>query len=90
MQFYIFVAGVVDIGGKFATDINDTCGTRGKFTAGVVDTSDKFANSVVDTGGAAWLANINGPNVIFGSLGEDDSWKNLMLNILSHCPFNFP
>jgi hypothetical protein len=53
LQFYIFVAGVVDIGGKFATDINDTCGTRGKFTAGVVDTSDKFANSVVDTGGAA-------------------------------------
>jgi hypothetical protein len=31
-QLYIFVAGFVDIGGKFATDINDTCGTRGKFT----------------------------------------------------------
>jgi hypothetical protein len=56
-----------------------------KFAAGVVDTGAKFATGVVDTSGAPSLANIsvnfrknlNDSNVIFGGLGEDDSWKNL-------------
>ncbi len=38
--------GVIDTGGKFDADNNDTCGTGGKFTAGVVDTNDKFVNGV--------------------------------------------
>jgi hypothetical protein len=36
--FPLFATGVVDTGGKFVTDINDTSSTSGKFTAGVVDT----------------------------------------------------
>ncbi len=35
--------------GCFATGINNTIDTSGKFTVGVIDTSGKFANSVVDT-----------------------------------------
>jgi len=33
----LFLTGVVDTGGKFATGINDASDTSGKFTAGVVD-----------------------------------------------------
>ncbi len=50
-------------GGKLATGINDTSGTRdkicrcvvdtsGEFATGVVETDNKFAASVVDSGGA--------------------------------------
>jgi hypothetical protein len=60
--FPLFAAGVVDTGGnlppallttsgKFATGVNNTRGTGGKFAAGVVDTGGKFAAGVVDTGG---------------------------------------
>ncbi len=38
-------------GGKFATGINNTSKTGGKFSAGVVDTSGKFAAGVIDTSG---------------------------------------
>jgi hypothetical protein len=35
--------GVNDNGGKFATSINNTSSTGGKFTIGVVDTGGKFS-----------------------------------------------
>jgi hypothetical protein len=34
----------------FATGVNDTSSTDGKFTGGVIDTSGKFTAGVVDTG----------------------------------------
>ncbi len=76
-----FAACVIDNRGKFATGVADT---GGKFAAGVIDTGDKFATVVVDTSGAPSLVNIstnwkkiwNDLTVIFGGLGEDDSWKN--------------
>jgi hypothetical protein len=43
-------ASIVGIGGKFATEINDTSGTDGKFAAGFIDIDGKFACGVVDTG----------------------------------------
>ncbi len=36
--FPLFATGDVDIGGKFASGINDTNGIDDKFAAGVVDT----------------------------------------------------
>jgi hypothetical protein len=36
--FPLFTLGVDDTVGKFATIINNTSGTGGKFTAGVIDT----------------------------------------------------
>jgi hypothetical protein len=39
-------------GGKFATSINDTSDSRGKFTAGVIYAGGKFATGVADTGGS--------------------------------------
>ncbi len=47
-MFPLFATGGVDISGKFATIINDTSSTGGKFAAGVVDISVKFATGVVD------------------------------------------
>jgi hypothetical protein len=47
-MFSLFSTGVFDIGGKFATDINSTSITGGKFTA-----------CVADTGGAPCHANIS-------------------------------
>jgi hypothetical protein len=50
--FPCFVTGIVDTGGKFATDIKNTITKLvAKFAAGVIDTSGKFATSVVDTCG---------------------------------------
>jgi hypothetical protein len=49
-------AGVVDTGGKIASDVLDT---GGKFAGGVVDTGGKFAGGVVDTGGAPLIANMS-------------------------------
>ncbi len=52
-----FTNSVIDSNGnfatsvKFATSINDTSGTGGKFTAGVIDTCGKVATGVVDTDG---------------------------------------
>jgi hypothetical protein len=43
----------------FATGINNTSGTSGKFTAFVIDAGGKFATVVDDTGAAPWLANIS-------------------------------
>jgi hypothetical protein len=43
----------------FATGLNSTSSTSGKFTAGVIDASGKFATVVVDTSGASWLADIS-------------------------------
>jgi hypothetical protein len=34
----------------FATGVNDTSGTNGKFATDIVDTGGKFATCVVDTG----------------------------------------
>jgi hypothetical protein len=47
----LFLTGVVDTGGKFATVINNASDTSGKFTAGVVDNGGKIATGIVDTGG---------------------------------------
>jgi hypothetical protein len=56
----LFATGVVDTGGKFASGINNTSGTGGKFGAGVVESGDKFfATFVVDTSGTPGLANIS-------------------------------
>ncbi len=51
-----FAAGIVDIGGKFATGINNTSETGGKTAAGINDSGASFAASVVDTSGkfATW------------------------------------
>jgi hypothetical protein len=43
----------------FATGLNSTSGTSGKFTAGVIDAGGKFATVVVDIGAAPWLADIS-------------------------------
>jgi hypothetical protein len=55
----LFVTGVADTRGKFATGINNTTDTGGKFSTGVVDTGGKFAPGVVDTGGQPLAANIS-------------------------------
>jgi hypothetical protein len=39
--FLLFAIGVVDTGGKFDTDINDSSRTGGKFTALKVDGNEK-------------------------------------------------
>ncbi len=44
-----FCPGIIDTGGKFATDINNTSCTSSKFSTGVVDTGGKFSTGVVDT-----------------------------------------
>jgi hypothetical protein len=44
---------------KFATGINNTNSTDGKYATGVVDTGGKFAASVIDKVGPPWLANIS-------------------------------
>jgi hypothetical protein len=53
--FPLFATGVIDTGGKFATGINNTSKTGGKFAAGVVDADGNFATGVVDTSGAPLL-----------------------------------
>ncbi len=45
----LFAAYIVDTSGKFATGINNTSETGGKFAADVVDTGGEFATGVVDT-----------------------------------------
>jgi hypothetical protein len=50
--FPAFATGIVDTGGKFATDIVNTNCTSGKICLGGVDTDGKFSTGVVDTSGA--------------------------------------
>ncbi len=47
-NFATSLASVVDIGGKFATGVNNT---GGKFATIINDTGGKFAAGVNDTGG---------------------------------------
>jgi hypothetical protein len=84
----VIVPIIVPTSDKFAAGVVDT---NGKFASGVVDTGNKFAVSVVDTSGAPWHAKIsNDPNVIFGGLGEDDSWNKPEQKISWPCTFKFP
>jgi hypothetical protein len=39
----LFTLFAIDTGGKFATGINNTSETSGKFAAGFIDTYGKFA-----------------------------------------------
>jgi hypothetical protein len=52
-------------GGKFSTDVNDTCGTKGKFSTDVVDTNSEYLRESEK--------NLNYPYVIHRGLREDDS-----------------
>jgi hypothetical protein len=61
-----FTAGVVDTGGKFATGVINTGDTGKKFATGVLRLDLRISPQILDK-------IQNGPNVIFRSLGKDDS-----------------
>jgi hypothetical protein len=81
----------------FATGVNDTSGTGGKFTTGVfdtgvVDTGKKFAASVVDSGGK--FANSREKNEITlllfsGAWGKMIHEKNLPKKSRDNVPLKF-
>jgi hypothetical protein len=67
---------IVDTSGKFATGINNTSESGGKFSSGVVDTGGKFAVRVVVTVGEFAKKFITVLMEYFGARGKLSHEKN--------------